>query len=588
MTTPTAPSVVMVDGRRPLASLVKLFRPYRWRMVTATVAFFIKDCPIWLLPVITGGIIDVVVQNRSIGELWGYAAFAVGILLLNYPFHMLFVNRFSDSTRRVAADLRNGLSNRLQLLTIGFHSRMSASVIQTKVVRDAENVEIMLQQAYGTGLSAIGVLVGAMTLTAVKVPSFVPVFLLTVPIAAALVLGLRRSSNRRNETLRKEIEHFSARVGEMATLMPITRAHALEEVALERVSSSVEGVRSAGLALDRLNGRFGSITWISYQSLGIFCLLAAAFASLTGWLPITPGEVVLLSGYFTILTNAVVSMLNLLPIATKARESLRSIAEVLEDPDVEQNQGKDSVSAVQGELHFSGMGFRYPEADRAAVDGLELTVRPGETVAFVGPSGSGKSTLLNIVLGFLRPSSGALLLDGVDMRTLDLRTFRSHISVVPQESVLFEGSIRENIAYGMAEVSDERVLQALRDANALDVVDAMPDGWDTVVGERGARLSGGQRQRIAIARALIRDPRVLLLDEATSALDSESERLVQEALERLMKGRTTLVVAHRLSTIRAADRIAVLDKGRLVEIGSHAELLELNGHYARLHGAQAG
>ena len=171
-------------------------------------------------------------------------------------------------------------------------------------------------------------------------------------------------------------------------------------------------------------------------------------------------------------------------------------------------------------------------------------------------------------------------------KRLDLRTFRSRVSVVPQESVLFEGSIRDNVTYGLTGVDDTVVLAALRDANALEIVDAMPDGWDTVVGERGARLSGGQRQRIAIARALIRDPRVLLLDEATSALDGESEKLVQDAVERLMGGRTTLIVAHRLSTIRAADRIAVLDKGRLVEVGTHEELLSGNGRYSKLYSAQ--
>jgi ATP-binding cassette, subfamily B, bacterial len=578
--------ILSVDKKRPVRSLVRLFRPYRWPMILASIVFVIKDSPIWILPVLTGNIIDVVVQHKPVGYLWLYAGIAGGILLLNFPLNVVYVNLFSGAIRRVAADLRTGMSQRMQELSIGLHSRVSASVIQSKIVRDAENVELAMQQSFGVGLSAICVLIGSLTLTAIRVPSFVIVFVLTVPIAAGLVLALRRSSGRRNENLRMEIEQFSSRVGEMAALIPITRAHALEDVALERVSSSVENVRSAALALDRLNGRFGSITWISYQSLGVFCLVAAAFAALTGLLPITAGEVVLLSGYFTILTGSVVSLLNLLPVMTKARESMRSIAEVMQEPDIEMNAGKDAVKKVHGELRFSHLGFRYPSADKPALDDLELTIHPGETIAFVGPSGSGKSTLLNLVLGLLRPSSGKLLLDGVDMQTLDLRTFRRSVSVVPQESVLFEGSIRENVAYGLVGIADERILAALVDSNAIEFVEGLPDSWDTVVGTRGARLSGGQRQRIAIARALIRDPRVLLLDEATSALDGESEKLVQQALGRLMAGRTTLVVAHRLSTIRAADRIVVLEKGRLVEEGTHEDLLARGKRYAKLYAAQ--
>jgi ATP-binding cassette subfamily B protein len=260
---------------------------------------------------------------------------------------------------------------------------------------------------------------------------------------------------------------------------------------------------------------------------------------------------------------------------------------VLEEPDVEINEGRRRVSSVTGRIELDRVSHRYPESAADAIRDVSLTISAGETVAFVGSSGSGKSTMLNLVLGFVRPTSGRILLDGQDTRELDLRSVRRHVSVVPQESVLFEGTIRDNVAYGLDDADDERVRAALRDANALQFVDDLPDGWHTVVGERGARLSGGQRQRIAIARALVRDPRILLLDEATSALDPESEQLVKQALDRLMAGRTTLVVAHRLSTVRSADRIVVLERGRVVEQGSHDALLAQGGRYAELHLTQA-
>jgi ATP-binding cassette subfamily B protein len=576
-----------VDAKRPARSVLRLLGLHRGR-VAASVGFFaLKDTPLWLMPVVTAAIIDVVVAGGPPSTLALWAAIAIVALLQNYPNHVMYTRLFMGAVRDIGRDLRNALAERLQALSIGYHTRANSAVVQTKVVRDVENIEVMLQQTAHPLLSATMVLIGAIVMTAVNVPQFLPVYALAIPLAVVLRAILNRRSRQRNERFRREVEHFSARVGEMATLLPITRAHGLEQVAVDRVAHGAAGVREAGYRLDLLNGRFASMSWVSLQLLGVGCLVLAAWISISGWLPITAGQVVLLSSYFALLTQAATGLLMLLPIIARGTESVRSIAEVLQEPDLEHNAGKRSVTRVDGAIRLDRAEVRYEFGEAPALADVDLDVRPGETVAFVGSSGSGKSTLLNLVLGFVRPTRGRVLLDGVDMEELDLRTVRRFVSVVPQDSVLFEGTIRDNIVYGLGEVSDARVLAALRDANALEIVEAQPQGWDTVVGERGARLSGGQRQRLSIARALVRDPRVLLLDEATSALDPASEAKVKEALGRLMRGRTTLVVAHRLSTIRSADRIVVLERGRVVEVGSHDELVARGGRYAELHRVQS-
>jgi len=271
------------------------------------------------------------------------------------------------------------------------------------------------------------------------------------------------------------------------------------------------------------------------------------------------------------------------------REGAGAVARVFElideQPTITSPAEPRPLGHVQGRITFQGVSFRYGE-DREVLRDLDLDIAPGEVLALVGPSGAGKTTVCNLIPRLWDVSAGRILVDGTDIRTVALDELRGAIGLVPQEATLFGGSVRDNIGYGRDGATADEIREAARAANALDFIEALPQGFDTLLGDRGMRLSGGQRQRVAIARAILKDPRILLLDEATSSLDNESERLVQEALERLMESRTSIVVAHRLSTIRRADRIAVLDDGWLVELGTHAELLARDGLYARLYRLQ--
>ncbi|MEU9307580.1 ABC transporter ATP-binding protein [Streptomyces sp. NPDC048256] len=573
-------------GEHPIRTLAYLLRADRRSLAGAVGVFTVKHSPVWLLPLITASIIDTVVQHQPIGGLWTSTGVILFILLVNYPLHLLYVRLLYGSVRRMGTTLRSALCTRMQQLSIGYHSRVSAGVLQAKVVRDVETVEQMVQQTAEQGLGALTVLTGGLVIIAVRTPEFVPVFLVVVPVAAVLVDRLRARLRTHNEDFRHEVETLSSRVTEMTRLIPVTRAHGLEGKALRRMDGTLSRLLTSGMRLDLLNGRFGSLAWVLLNVIGVLVLTGAALISYYGVWGVSAGDVVMLSAFLTTLTNSTTTLTGLAPVITKGLESVRSVGEVLQAPELEDNEGKSELTALHGSVTFEDVGYSYDNGS-AAVRDFTLSVTPGETIALVGASGAGKSTVLSLVIGFIRPTSGRVLLDGTDMNNLDLRTYRRFVSVVPQESILFDGTIRENVAYGMEDEADEETVRAaLRDANALEFVERLPEGPHTLVGERGARLSGGQKQRLAIARALIRDPKVLVLDEATSALDTRSEALVQQALARLLRGRTTFVVAHRLSTVRGADRIVVMGEGRILETGTHDELLHRGGAYTELHSGQ--
>jgi ATP-binding cassette subfamily B protein len=571
------------QGEHPFRTLWFLAAKERWKFVIASLLFLVKHSPVWVLPLLTANIINVVVGQLPLSQLWANMIILIVLLLQNIPMHFLYARMLSQAVRSIELNLRSSLVQRFQLLSIDYYKRMSAGVLQTKMVRDVETIETMIRQLFDSGAAAVSNMVGALIITAIRTPIFLLFFLIVVPISSFLITSLRRVLMERNQKFREYIERVAARTSEMTNMIPISRAHGLEENEIHRMEFTFLNLREAGLKLDISNAIFGSLLWVSFNLFSGICLIAAAWMAISGFGGITPGDVVMVTSYFTSISSALMALLSLTPVIIKGLESIRSLGEVFQSPDIELNLGKHKLDRVLGGFEFSEVTFRYPDGGHAAVHNFNLHIQPGETIALVGPSGAGKSTILNLAIGFIRPTSGKLFLDGQDMDALDLRSYRQFVSVVPQETVLFEGTIRENILYGLDQVEEDRIIVALQGANAFDFVMQLPKGLDSPVGERGSKLSGGQRQRLAITRALIRNPRVLILDEATSSVDTETESYIQQALANLMVGRTTLVAAHRLSTIRNADRIIVLDGGHIIEQGTHDDLISKAGFYAKLN-----
>ena len=574
-------------GESPIRTLLYLFEEQKVRVVLAFILFSIKHSPTWAIPLLTANTIDVIASHKPLSKMFLNVAILAVVTIQNWPMNLLYAKFQSTAIREVENKLRSALVERMQQLTMGFYLKSNAGVLQTKIVSDVENIEQLGRGLSDGGSTAINGIVGAILITALKAPLFLPFFLVLAPLIAMMISKLRLKSRNRSEEFRSEIEVMSARVNEMTILMPVTRAHGLEQSALRTMNDSFSNVKKAGLNLDIFNAKFNALAWVIFQMANVACLAAASYCAIKGKFGVTIGDVVLLTSFFGQLIGSVILLTSLVPQISKGFASIRSLGEVLESPDVEENADKPEMNNVFGTVIFDSVTFKYAQSNRIAINQISLTAKPGQVIALVGPSGSGKSTFINLIIGFLRPQSGSITIDGQDLSNFDLRSFRRFISVVPQESVLFEGTVRDNVTYGLSSVSEKTVNEALRSAHALDFVNKLPEGVNTLVGERGARISGGQKQRLAIARGLIRDPRILILDEATSALDSQSERAIQEALESLMHDRTTFVVAHRLSTVQKADLIMVLDKGELVESGRHSDLVHAGGLYQQLYEAQA-
>lgn len=562
-----------------IRTLLKLYRTHKWRLLLSAVFFAIKVSPTWILPIITANLINVAVArpDNAASLITGNIVAALVVLILNIPFHMLHIKYFSLARRNVEAGLRGAMIRKLQQLSISFHKEMQSGRIQSKVMRDVEAVEAFSSQLFGTALDILLSMTVTIGVVVSKNLTVFFIFLITVPVAVFTMLPFRKTMQKNNRNFRKEMENTSSKVMDMVELVPITRAHALEDDEIHKMTDQVAAVAKSGYKLDVVQSLFGSVSWVIFNLFQIVCLVCSVILAAKG--EIAVGDIALYQTYFGALVAKVSSVVALLPIITKGAESIHSIGEILSSYDVEDYKGKQKLKKVSGKFQFKDVNFHYPDDERPILEGLNLTVEAGETIALVGESGSGKTTIVNMAIGFFKPNGGELLIDGVNATDIDMHSYRQHLAVVPQNTILFSGTIRDNITYGKTDVSEAKLKAAIKAANLETVISKLPDGLDTNIGEHGDKLSGGQRQRISIARAIIRNPDVIIFDEATSALDTVSEKEIQNAINNLTKKKTTFIVAHRLSTIKNADKIAVIKNGQCVEFGTYKELMDKKGEF---------
>lgn len=570
----------------PMRVLLGFYTGQYHKFLISCFFYLVKHSPALFSPLLIANVINGVLAGGETAKraILVNAGIWLALLAIHLPANYLYAMYRSRVTRGTEAGLRSALVRKLQELSIPYHTRMQSGRLQSKIIRDVEAIETLSSQLFNNVLNIVMNLFITIGITAVKNRLILVFFVLVAPVASLTVIAFRRRIGKVNRDFRLEMEETSARVMEMVEMVPVTRAHALEEVENERMARQLQATAEKGYRLDILQSNFGAAGWVVFQVFQAFCLIFTGFMALSG--RILVGDITFYQTSFTTVVNQFTALINLLPLITKGLESVTSVGEVLSSDDVEQNEGKEVLPDLKGAFEFKNVRYTYPGTEGHVLDDINLTIPEGETIAVVGESGSGKTTMMNLLIGFMEPDRGQILVDGKDMKSIDLKSYRRFLSVVPQMPLLFTGTLRDNIAYGMENATDEEIMAAAKAANLGSMIEKLPNGLDTMLEEHGANLSGGQRQRIAIARAVIRNPKMIILDEATSALDVVSEKEIQNALERLVKDRTTFVVAHRLSTIKNADRIVVLERGRIVESGTYEELMEKQGVFYHMESLQ--
>jgi ATP-binding cassette subfamily B protein len=555
-------------------------------MVVALGALLIAAAAMLFLPMTLRNVIDQGFSAENVAAIDRYFLWLLGAAAVFAAFASLRFYLVGWIGERVVSDIRSAVYEKVIRMDPAFFEVTKTGEVLSRLTTDTS----LIQSLSGAGLSillrsSISFL-GSLVLLLVTSLKLALIIFALIPAVMLPMFYFGRRVRRLSRDSQDRVADTSGLAGETLNAIQTVQAFTLEELQRTRYDSAVEDSFRTGIHRMRARAWMIALVVMTVFSAVTLVLWMGARSVLDGTM--TGGELAQFLSYALFMSTAVGSLAELWGEVQRAAGAMERTVELLQSrPSIVTPEKPVPLGPARGAIRFEQLGFSYPSRpDTRALDGFDLAIAPGETVAFVGPSGAGKSTVFQLLLRFFDPSQGRIFIDDTDIAQADPVAVRARVGLVPQETIIFGASARENIRYGRPGASDAEIEAAARAAAADEFIRKLPEGYDTFLGEKGARLSGGQKQRIAIARAILKNPPILLLDEATSSLDSESERLVQDALEQLMRDRTTLVIAHRLATAINSDRIVVIDRGRIVGVGRHEQLLQDNALYARLAALQ--